>query len=94
MTVGAVGQPGFPPNGTPDPDLLLFAESMHSAFLSRDKSTMIGHIINHMAAGHHTWGVFLLKGGHPTAAYADNLILIWSLSEAEDWRDRVEYLPW
>jgi hypothetical protein len=94
MTVVAVGQPGMPPKGTLDPELLRFAESMGYTLLSRDKKTMRGHVAAHLAAGHHTWGVFLLKEDRPLMAYVNDLLLIWSLSQAEDWVDQIEYLPW
>jgi hypothetical protein len=89
-----VGQGAAPPKGTPDPQLLLFGEAAGQALVTMDKSTMISHITQHMGAGHHTWGVFILKQGFATVKYVDDLFLVWVASEAEDWRDRVEYLPW
>jgi hypothetical protein len=89
-----VGKAGAPPKGTSDPQLLLTAEAAGQALVTMDKRTMISHIAQHMAAGYHTGGVFLLKQGFAPAKYVDDLFLVWVASEAEDWRDRIEYLPW
>jgi hypothetical protein len=89
-----VGQSAAPPKGTSDPQLLLSGEAAGQALITMDKSTMIPHISQHIAGGHHTWGVFILKQGLATVKYVDDLFLVWVASEAEDWRDRVEYLPW
>lgn len=89
-----VGEPGAPPYRTPDPDLIRFAGAEGLTLLTLDRNTLLGHLNDHWAAGGHTWGVFLLKPGASWQRLIDDLLLIWSASEAEDWRDRVEYLPW
>jgi hypothetical protein len=94
IEVWCVGQGTMPPKGTPDPDLLIFAEDRHYLFLTLDRKTMATHIADHLTAGRHTWGVFSLRIGFPVLRYADNLVLIWSESQAEDWVDYVGWLPW
>ena len=89
-----VGKGSAPPKGTPDSQLLLIAEAAGQALVTMDKSTMIPHIVQHTAAGHQTGGVFILEQGFTTVKYVDDLFLVWVASEAEDWRNRVEYLPW
>lgn len=89
-----VGQVSAPPKGTLDPEVLLFAEREQLALITFDKKSMAGHVANHRASGHHTWGVFSLRNGFSILRYVENLILIWSASEAEDWRDQIEWLPW
>jgi hypothetical protein len=89
-----VGQAGAPPLSTPDPELLVFAETHKYSLLSSDKKTMPEHVTAHLGAGRHTWGVFLIRPGTNWAALIDDLILIWSASTAEDWQDRLERLPW
>jgi hypothetical protein len=93
MVVSFIGQPGAPPKGTKDPELLLFAEANGFTFLSRDKKTMPRHVADHLAAGHHTWGVFLLKEGYPVMEVAQYILLLWSASQAEEWRDYLGYIP-
>ena len=44
LPIYCVGQEGFPAKGTKDPPLLLFAEAMGMALVTRDKSTMPEHL--------------------------------------------------
>lgn len=94
METFSVGDELSPPKGTLDPDLLLHAEEYKRILVTLDKRTMVGHVVEHMAQGHHTWGVFILKPGYPWLRYANDLLLIWSASEPEEWRDRIIWLPW
>lgn len=94
IEISIVGQELAPPKGTLDPEVLLFAEKEKLALITLDKKTMAGHVASHQAAGHHTWGLFNLRAGFPILRYVEDLILIWSVSAAEDWRDRMEWLPW
>jgi len=85
-----------PPTGTSDPDLLLFAEREHLAIVSFDKRTMTLHADNHMRQGNQTWGVFIFPNGNHLSAgtIAEALVLIWAASSAEEWINRVEFLPY
>lgn len=89
-----VGQDIAPPKGTPDPQVLLFAEKEKLAVITLDKKSMSGHVTDHLTAGHHTWGVFSLRMNFSILRYVDNLILFWSESDAEYWQDQMEWLPW
>lgn len=61
--------------------------------LSRDRQTMPGHLAAHFAAGRHTHGVALLREGYSFRVYVDDLLTLWSASEAEEWTDSTLYLP-
>jgi hypothetical protein len=74
-----VGQEGAPPKGTRDPDLLLAAEDAERLLLTFDRRTMPQHVANHLAAGHHTWGILILNQGFPLRRYVDDLFVIWGL---------------
>jgi hypothetical protein len=39
-------------------------------------------------------GLFLVPQARPTRAVAESLVLIWTASEAEEWQDRIVYLPY
>ena len=86
---------GMPPKGTLDPGVLIFAEQNSLAIISFDKRTMRDHADDHLACGRHTWGLFLFPNGRKLSAgdAAEELVMIWSTSEAEEWIDRVEFLP-
>lgn len=88
-----VGEAGAPPLGTLDPDVLSAAEAQGRLLVSNDKRTMPGHLADHFANGHHTHGVALLRQGFPLSAYVEELLMLWSVSEAEEWIDATIYLP-
>lgn len=94
IEVFQVGQDLAPSKGTHDADLLVFAEDNMMTFVTMDKQTMAVHLANHFTLGRHTWGVVLLKQGHPTFKYAEDLILLWSASELKDLMDWSGYLPY
>ena len=54
---------------------------------------MPGHLAAHFAAGRHTHGVALLLQGYTWSAYIEDLLILWSTSEAEEWIDGTIYLP-
>ena len=94
MDLVVVGEPGAPPKGTLDPDLLLAAEAQGRALISGDRSSTTRHLADHYDAGHHTAGVILLRGGFPVARYAAEIRLIWFATTADEWLDRTDYIPY
>lgn len=94
MEVCCVGQLPAPLEGTLDPEVLFAAEANRWALLTSDKSTMPDHVAAQLAAGHHTWGVCLLRHGFVLRRFVDDLLLMWSASQAEEWQDIVDWLPW
>ncbi|HEX6121775.1 MAG TPA: DUF5615 family PIN-like protein [Ktedonobacterales bacterium] len=89
-----IGNAGAPPLGTLDPDVLLFCEVSQRALITNNRRSMPGHIADHLAAGHHHWGVFRLTREFSLGELAEQIHLIWAASEAEEWIDRFEYLPY
>lgn len=91
--VGA--DPDVPPKSTLDPDVLIFAESEQYAVVTFDKRTMKDHGIEHLAKERTLWGLFVFPNGNRLSAgrVADELLMIWTASEAEEWIDRIENLP-
>jgi len=88
-----VGQAGAPAKTTNDPELLAWAERHRFALLTLDKTTMPGHIRDHLAGGGHTWGIFEFRRGFSPGRLAEEIILLWSASEAEEWLDSFVFLP-
>src|SRR5262249_44271906 len=88
-----VGQAGGPAKTTTDPELLVWAESNHQALLTCDKSTLPGHLDAHVAAGKHTWGVFELRDGFSLGRLAQEILLLWSASSAEEWQVCYIFIP-
>ncbi|MBI4517711.1 MAG: DUF5615 family PIN-like protein [Deltaproteobacteria bacterium] len=88
-----VGSYAAPACGSSDPELLLWCEQEHRMLVSLDRRTLPGHFADHLAAGHQCWGVLLLRRGLSTGLALEQLELIVGASQAEDWLDRLTYLP-
>src|SRR5438874_11520749 len=56
-----VGDSGAPPTGTLDDALLVWTETHDRILVSFDKSTMQGHLHNHLAAGRSSPGIFQVR---------------------------------
>lgn len=44
-------------------------------------------------AGGHIWGLLWLRPSANLEIWAEELYLIWEASEAEEWIDRVDWIP-
>jgi hypothetical protein len=88
-----IGDPGAPPSGTLDPDLLLTAEASGRVLVTNDRKTMPAHLTDHFVAGHHTAGVMLLRQGFPLGHYIQEILMRYRTMTADEWIDRTEYIP-
>jgi hypothetical protein len=93
MDILGVGEPGAPPLGTTDPDLLKEAESLGRVLLTFDRKSMPGHLANHFRAGHHTRGVVLMRNGFRLTRYLDEIQLIWGATTGDEWVDLTDCIP-
>jgi hypothetical protein len=93
MDVLRIGDPGAPQLGTPDPDILRYLETSQRMFVTSNRTTMPEHIQAHWAANGHLWGVFWIRRGMPIGQVARDLVLVWQASEAEEWIDRLDWIP-
>jgi hypothetical protein len=89
----AVGQPLAPPQGTSDPDLLAWIEETGYILVTANRRTIPEHVRAHYAAGHHIPGVLLLRRGASVGQVIEHLYLLWVASDAEEYVDRLLYLP-
>jgi hypothetical protein len=55
---------------------------------------MAGHLADHMQAGHHSPGVFTFRRGSRLAEVVAHLALVAYASEAWEWADRIEFIPY
>ena len=55
-----IGDPGAPRYGTLDPDILLWCEANGFLFVTRNRQSMPVHLQEHLAAGHHIPGIFVV----------------------------------
>jgi hypothetical protein len=93
VDVVRVGDPVDLPRGTPDPELLLWAEREGRVVVSLDRSTMPGHLAAHLALQHRSPGIFVLRLGHPLPLLVSHLALAAHLYDPDEVRDQIRYLP-
>jgi hypothetical protein len=77
----------------PDPEVLAVAAAQNFLLVSHDVNTMPGYAYSRVAAGEAMPGLLMVHQFQPIGQVIDSLLLIWSASEAEDWKDQVHFLP-
>ena len=93
LDVVCVGQSDDLPLSSSDPMILLWAERENRILVSADCNTLPNHLANHLAAGHHSPGVFLVRPGTSLNALVEHLALIAHASDEYEWRDHIEFVP-
>lgn len=54
---------------------------------------MSDHLRAHLADGHHSPGVFIVRRGASISTVLEYLVLAFHAGSSEDWRDRLQYIP-
>ncbi len=71
----------------------MFANANGLLVISHDVNTLKSEAEQRIADGRGVAGVFLAPQRQPTRAIAESIVLIWAASEAEEWTNRVVFLP-
>ena len=79
--------------GRPDPELLEYGARQNLILVSHDVNTMPAHAADRLAAALPVSGVIMVRQSLPVVAAIEDLVLIWSAREAEDWTGLVTFLP-
>jgi hypothetical protein len=77
----------------PDPEVLAYAAAEGWLVVSHDVNTMPAAAAERLAAGERLSGLFLARQRAPLAPIIESLVVIWSVSEAEEWAGQVRFLP-
>ncbi|MDY6782514.1 MAG: DUF5615 family PIN-like protein [Cyanobacteriota bacterium] len=88
-----VGEPNAPPLGTLDPEILQYLELSQRLLITDNRSSIPGHLEAHWAAGGQSWGVVWLRPSATMGQWLEALLIIWEVTEAEEWRDRLDWIP-
>src|SRR5262249_19224891 len=88
-----VGDPPDLPRGSQDPDILIWAEAEDRILVSEDLSTLPIFLTNHLEAGRHSPGIFLIRHGSALKEVVDFLVLAAHASEPWEWADRCQFIP-
>jgi hypothetical protein len=93
VDVTHVGGPPDLPLRTTDPDLLLWAERETRVIVTLDRNTMPVHHAAHLASGHHSGGVFLIRRGHPWHEILEVLVQWAHNFDPVDVQDTIFFIP-
>ena len=78
--------------GLKDPEVLRLASESGRVLVSQDRRTMPGHFARYIERARSP-GVILLREAIPIAAAIEELVLIWSASEGDEWLNRLVWIP-
>lgn len=78
--------------GLPDLKVLERAASEGRILVTHDHKTMPGHFADFVGTQNSS-GVLIVPQHLPLAVTVDELLLVWDASEAEEWTNRIAYLP-
>jgi predicted nuclease of predicted toxin-antitoxin system len=78
--------------GLKDTEVLRIAADAGRILVSQDRRTMPAHFAR-FSVGGQSPGLILLREATPIATAIEELALIWSVSEAEEWKGRVVWIP-
>jgi predicted nuclease of predicted toxin-antitoxin system len=77
----------------PDAVVLQYAAERGLMVVSHDVNTMVAAAVDRVSAGEAMPGLFMIQQGDPIGPVIENLVLIWSASEAEEWHNQIVFLP-
>lgn len=81
------------PLGSSDPDILKWAEKENRILVSFDSQTMPGHLNDFLATASQSPGVLLIRPGAGFREIVQLLVMIAWISDPDEYRNRVSYLP-
>jgi Domain of unknown function (DUF5615) len=93
LTVLIIGDPGNPPKGTPDPEILRWCEANGFVLITNNRASMPVHLADHIAEGRHIPGIFILNSDLNIGGNLEELILAAIASIEDEYQDRIVYLP-
>jgi Domain of unknown function (DUF5615) len=78
--------------GLDDQEVLAYAAREGRILVSHDRSTMPIHFANFVLA-QESPGLILIEQSLPVREAIEDILLIWEASEAEEWINRLEFIP-
>ena len=93
IVVWRVGDIGAPALSSPDPDILTWCETNNFSLVTNNRASIPIHLRNHLAAGRHVPGIFILNPNLTMGQTADELALIWGAATPDEYADQLKYLP-
>lgn len=78
--------------GVADPEVLARAAAEGRVLVTHDLRTMPQHFADFIQ-GNESSGVLVVSQKRPVALAVEDLLMIWALTEPEEWRNRIFCLP-
>ena len=93
LVVWRLGDPGAPPRDAADPEILAWCERHEFVLVTNNRSTMPGHLADHLSHGRHVPGILMLSPRLTLGETIENLLDAALLSLAEEYQDQIRHLP-
>lgn len=78
--------------GVADPEVLRVAADSSRILVTHDRRTMPSHFAQFIA-GRTSAGVIMVPKDIPVGVAVEELLLIWAASQAEEWHNRLLWIP-
>ncbi|HLC16444.1 MAG TPA: hypothetical protein VJL89_09490 [Thermodesulfovibrionia bacterium] len=89
LVVWKIGDPGVPPKGTSDPEILQWREEQGFLLITNNRKSMPDYLAAHIEAGQHIPGIIELNPKMSIGETIDELILIWGASTPNEYQDMI-----
>jgi len=76
-----------------DLDVLGYASRMSLCVVSHDVNTMTAAVAATIGSGGSFPGLFMVRQTTPVRVAIESLVLVWSASDQDEWRNQVVFLP-
>ncbi|ALF55544.1 hypothetical protein ACX27_26275 [Nostoc piscinale CENA21] len=93
LVVWVVGDPGTPPKGTLDPEILCWCEEHDFSLVTNNRKSMPVHLADHIAQGRNVPGIFILNEKFTIGQNIEELILIAEASFDNEYQNQIIHLP-
>jgi hypothetical protein len=93
LDVVRVGDAPDLPLASANSAVLLWAERERRILITEDRHTMAVHLRVHLASGHHSPGILIIRAGQPVPILVECLVLVAHGGEPADFADVVTYIP-
>jgi hypothetical protein len=93
LDVVRVGDAADLPLQIDDPELLLWAQRESRILVTEDRHTMASHLREHLAKGHRSPGILLIRPQQRLRVLVECLVLVAYAGEPADFADAITYIP-
>ena len=88
-----VGDENAPKLGTLDPDVLIYLGISQRLLITDNRTSMPEHLKDYWQTAQKMWGLLWVRPTTTMGKLAEELILIWETSQAEEWINVIDWIP-